>query len=130
MRIPMYQVDAFASRPFAGNPAAICPLEAWLDDEQMQSIAFETSSETAFFVPDRDGYALRWFTPALEVDLCGHCQLLASALRRFSAIWRRSGRAFSFRLARAVSQSRAAGNGWPWTSLPGLRLRWSPIRNW
>ena len=80
----MYQVDAFASRPFAGNPAAICPLEAWLDDEQMQSIAFENNlSETAFFVPDRDGYALRWFTPALEVDLCGHATL-ASAFVVFS----------------------------------------------
>jgi PhzF family phenazine biosynthesis protein len=79
MRIPMYQVDAFASRPFAGNPAAICPLETWLDDERMQSIAFENNlSETAFFVPDGDGYALRWFTPATEVDLCGHATLASA----------------------------------------------------
>jgi PhzF family phenazine biosynthesis protein len=79
MRIPMYQVDAFAGRPFAGNPAAICPLEAWLDDERMQSIAFENNlSETAFFVPDGDGYALRWFTPATEVDLCGHATLASA----------------------------------------------------
>jgi PhzF family phenazine biosynthesis protein len=79
MRIAMYQVDAFASRPFAGNPAAICPLEAWLDDERMQSIAFENNlSETAFFVPDGDGYALRWFTPATEVDLCGHATLASA----------------------------------------------------
>jgi PhzF family phenazine biosynthesis protein len=79
MRIPMYQVDAFASRPFAGNPAAICPLEAWLDDERMQSIAFENNlSETAFLVPDGDGYALRWFTPAIEVDLCGHATLASA----------------------------------------------------
>lgn len=75
-RIPLYQVDAFASRLFAGNPAAVCPLEEWLPDEQMQSIAAENNlSETAFFVPNGGGYQLRWFTPNVEIDLCGHATL-------------------------------------------------------
>jgi PhzF family phenazine biosynthesis protein len=77
--IPVYQVDAFASRVFSGNPAAICPLEEWLPDEQMQSIAAENNlSETAFFVPNSDGYRLRWFTPKVEVDLCGHATLASA----------------------------------------------------
>jgi len=76
MKIKQYQVDAFASRAFEGNPAAICPLESWLDDGLMQSIAEENNlSETAFFVPSAKGYQLRWFTPAREVDLCGHATL-------------------------------------------------------
>src|SRR5271156_2293989 len=76
MRIPVYQVDAFSSHLFAGNPAAVCPLEEWLPEAQMQSIAAENNlSETAFFVPDGDGYKLRWFTPKVEIDLCGHATL-------------------------------------------------------
>ena len=79
MRIPLYQVDAFTDRPFAGNPAAVCPLDAWLPDDAMQSIAAENNlSETAFFVPEGDGYGLRWFTPATEVDLCGHATLASA----------------------------------------------------
>jgi PhzF family phenazine biosynthesis protein len=79
VRIPVYQVDAFASRVFSGNPAAICPLEDWLPDEQMQAIAAENNlSETAFFVRNGDGYRLRWFTPKVEVDLCGHATLAAA----------------------------------------------------
>jgi len=79
MRIPLYQVDAFSGRVFAGNPAAVCPLETWLSDEQMQSIARENNlSETAFFVPEGDGYRLRWFTPGVEVDLCGHATLASA----------------------------------------------------
>jgi PhzF family phenazine biosynthesis protein len=76
MRIPMYQVDAFTDKLFAGNPAAVCPLQEWLPDDQLQAIALENNlSETAFFVPDGDGYNLRWFTPATEVELCGHATL-------------------------------------------------------
>lgn len=76
MRIPIYQVDAFTDRLFGGNPAAICPLKEWLPDTVMQSIAAENNlSETAFFVPEREGYLLRWFTPTVEVDLCGHATL-------------------------------------------------------
>jgi len=76
MRIPLYQIDAFASRVFAGNPAAVCPLDTWLDEALLQSIAEENNlSETAFFVPEGEGYGLRWFTPVTEVDLCGHATL-------------------------------------------------------
>ena len=75
-RIPVYQVDAFASRVFTGNPAAVCPLDKWLPDEQMQAIAAENNlAETAFFVKNGEGYHLRWFTPTVEVDLCGHATL-------------------------------------------------------
>jgi PhzF family phenazine biosynthesis protein len=76
MRLKMYQVDAFASEVFKGNPAAICPLDDWLPDAAMQSIALENNlAETAFFIPKGDGYHLRWFTPGTEVDLCGHATL-------------------------------------------------------
>ncbi len=78
-RIPLYQIDAFTGRLFAGNPAAVCPLEEWLPEEQMQAIAAENNlSETAFFVRRADLYDLRWFTPAVEVDLCGHATLAAA----------------------------------------------------
>ncbi|WP_297475415.1 PhzF family phenazine biosynthesis protein [Ferrovum sp.] len=76
MNLEIFQVDAFASRPFEGNPAAVFPLEQWLDDELLQSIAAENNlSETAFFVPSKDGLELRWFTPTREVTLCGHATL-------------------------------------------------------
>ena len=78
--LPLYQVDAFTDRPFTGNPAAVCPLQAPLPAPLMQQIAAENNlSETAFFHADGDGFALRWFTPTVEVDLCGHATL-ASAL--------------------------------------------------
>jgi predicted PhzF superfamily epimerase YddE/YHI9 len=76
MRLPLYQVDAFTDRLFAGNPAAVCPLEAWLPDTTMQAIAAENNlAETAFFVREGSDYVLRWFTPTVEVDLCGHATL-------------------------------------------------------
>ena len=78
---PIYQVDAFASKVFAGNPAAVCPLDAWLPDDVMQAIALENNlSETAFLVKRGDGavYDLRWFTPVHEVDLCGHATLASA----------------------------------------------------
>jgi PhzF family phenazine biosynthesis protein len=76
MRLPIYQVDAFASALFRGNPAAICPLDRWLPDETMQAIAAENNlAETAFYVPNNGRYDLRWFTPGVEVDLCGHATL-------------------------------------------------------
>jgi PhzF family phenazine biosynthesis protein len=78
-RIPMYQVDAFAGQVFSGNPAAICPLENWLPDSQMQAIAGENNlAETAFFVRNGAGYKLRWFTPLVEVELCGHATLASA----------------------------------------------------
>lgn len=78
MTILIYQVDAFTLGPFSGNPAAVCPLDKWLDDDTMQSIAAENNlAETAFIVASERGYDLRWFTPAIEVDLCGHATLAA-----------------------------------------------------
>src|SRR6185436_17189237 len=81
MKIPIYQVDAFAAKPFSGNPAAVCPLDEWLPDAVMQSIAGENNlAETAFFVPEGDAYRLRWFTPIVEVDLCGHATLASACV--------------------------------------------------
>lgn len=75
----LYQVDAFTAAPFGGNPAAVVPLAAWLPDEMLQRIAEENNlSETAYFVRQGDVYALRWFTPAVEVDLCGHATLASA----------------------------------------------------
>jgi PhzF family phenazine biosynthesis protein len=79
LQIPIFQVDAFASAVFSGNPAAVCPLKEWLPDPVLQSIAAENNlSETAFFVPNGAGYHLRWFTPSCEVDLCGHATLASA----------------------------------------------------
>jgi PhzF family phenazine biosynthesis protein len=76
MKIKIYQVDAFATKVFEGNPAAVCPLNEWLDDGVLQKIAEENNlSETAFFVSTGDVIHLRWFTPLKEVDLCGHATL-------------------------------------------------------
>ncbi|HEU0117225.1 MAG TPA: PhzF family phenazine biosynthesis protein [Alphaproteobacteria bacterium] len=78
-QLDIYQVDAFTSRLFGGNPAAVCPLKEWLPDAVMQAIAMENNlSETAFFVPRGSNFELRWFTPAEEVDLCGHATLAAA----------------------------------------------------
>ncbi len=79
MRLPVYYVDAFAEKVFQGNPAAVCPLESWLDDAKMQAIAAENNlSETAFFVRQGENFKLRWFTPRCEVDLCGHATLASA----------------------------------------------------
>jgi len=76
MKIPLYQIDAFSNHIFSGNPAAVCPLKEWLEDSLLQAIAQENNlSETAFFVPEGNGYHIRWFTPVAEVDLCGHATL-------------------------------------------------------
>lgn len=93
MRIPLYQVDAFTDKLFRGNPAAICPLDQWLDDAALQSIAAENNlAETAFYVRNGKGYQIRWFTPGVEVELCGHATLASAhvilALRGESAATR------------------------------------------
>ena len=76
MKLKLYQVDAFTDKVFSGNPAAVCPLESWLKDDLMQKIAMENNlAETAFYVKNGDAYEIRWFTPTLEVDLCGHATL-------------------------------------------------------
>jgi PhzF family phenazine biosynthesis protein len=79
MKLTIYQVDAFTKHVFGGNPAAICPLEEWLDTELMQKIALENNlSETAFFIRKDDLYEIRWFTPTFEIDLCGHATLASA----------------------------------------------------
>jgi len=79
MNLEIFQVDAFTSKIFGGNPAAICPLKSWLDAELMQKIALGNNlSETAFFVEKKDFYELRWFTPTFEIDLCGHATLASA----------------------------------------------------
>lgn len=84
--LAIYQVDAFTQRAFAGNPAAVCPLDAWPDDALLRAIAAEMNlSETAFFVARGADYELRWFTPTLEIELCGHATL-ATALVLFTEL--------------------------------------------
>ena len=84
MKLKIYQIDAFANRAFEGNPAAVVPLESWLEDEILQRMANENNlSETAYIVPNDKGYDIRWFTPTDEVDMCGHATL-ASAYVLFS----------------------------------------------
>lgn len=79
MSLEIFQVDAFTSKPFGGNPAAVVPLEIWLDDDLMQKIALENNlSETAFFVKNDGVYNIRWFTPTFEIDLCGHATLASA----------------------------------------------------
>lgn len=79
MKISLFQVDAFTNKAFSGNPAAVCPLDYWLTDKEMQNIASENNlSETAFFVNRGDYYQLRWFTPQTEVELCGHATLASA----------------------------------------------------
>jgi len=79
MKLRLWQVDAFTNRPLAGNPAAVVPLPGWLSDDVMQGIAAENNlSETAFLVREADGWRIRWFTPAIEVNLCGHATLASA----------------------------------------------------
>lgn len=86
MKLPIYQVDAFAEKPFQGNPAAIVPLDNWLPDSVMQAIAEENNlAETAFFIPCGEHFHIRWFTPKTEVELCGHATL-ASAFVLFECL--------------------------------------------
>ena len=79
MPLSVYHVDAFTERPFSGNPAAVCPIAKWLDDESLRAVALENNlSETAYLVPQRDYYELRWFTPVCEANLCGHATLASA----------------------------------------------------
>jgi PhzF family phenazine biosynthesis protein len=88
MKIPIYQVDAFTSEVFSGNPAAVCLLDAWIDDARMQSIATENNlSETAFLVQTDNGFDLRWFTPVTEVELCGHATLASAFVLQVCRNW-------------------------------------------
>ena len=79
MELTIYQIDAFTNKVFGGNSAAVCPLKEWLSDEVMQAIAMENAiAETAFIKPNKDGFDIRWFTPEIEMDLCGHATLAAA----------------------------------------------------
>jgi len=79
MSLPLFHVNAFTDKPFRGNPAAVCRLANWLDDDGLRAVAAENNlSETAFFVPEGDHYQLRWFTPKCEVNLCGHATLASA----------------------------------------------------
>ena len=81
MRLPIYQIDAFTDQLYGGNPAAVVPLKEWLPSPEMQKIAAENNiSETAFFVPQGENFELRWFTPKLEIDMCGHATLATAHL--------------------------------------------------
>jgi len=94
--LSFYLVDAFTDRPFAGNPAVVCPLSAWRDDAWLQLVAREMNqSETAFVVENCDGFDLRWFTPKVEVDLCGHATL-ASAFALWQAGFAKRGELIRF----------------------------------
>lgn len=113
-RLPISQVDAFADRPFTGNPAAVMPLEEWLPDAVMQAIAAENNlAETAFLIPDESGeadYELRWFTPGVEVALCGHATLASGHVLLSAAPWRSDMR-FRTRKAGILRVARAEDNG-------------------
>jgi PhzF family phenazine biosynthesis protein len=88
MKIPIYQVDAFTSSLFSGNPAAVCLLDKWIDDKYLQSIAAENNlSETAYLVHNEHSFELRWFTPLTEVDLCGHATLASAFVLFFCKNW-------------------------------------------
>jgi PhzF family phenazine biosynthesis protein len=111
-RLPISQVDAFADRPFTGNPAAVMPLEEWLGDGVLQAIAAENNlAETAFLVPDESGdadYELRWFTPTVEVALCGHATLASGHVLLSAAPWRQEMR-FRTRKAGILQVARVNG---------------------
>lgn len=109
MKQPIFQVDAFTSTLYMGNPAAVCPLEYWLDDRLMQLIARENNlSETAFIVPDGEYYQIRWFTPNTEVDLCGHATL-ASAFVLFEHLGYQ-GKEIRFKSKSGILTVRQEGN--------------------
>lgn len=141
MTVPVFHVDAFTTEPFAGNPAAVCPLKDWLDDDWLRSVAAENNlSETAFFVPHGDFFDLRWFTPRCEVKLCGHATLASAwVLLQILAPERNSVR-FETRFSGALTVVREGDRlamdfpalvPWPSADLPGILvegLRKSPSK--
>lgn len=110
MRLPIYIVHAFTDKLFGGNPAAVCPLTNWLPDETMKQLAAENNlSETAFFVPENKGFRIRWFTPTVEVKLCGHATL-ATAHTLFTELNHDKEEIIFYSLSGELKVSRVAGN--------------------
>jgi PhzF family phenazine biosynthesis protein len=122
MSQPLFTVDAFADHPFAGNPAAVCLLGRPAEDRWMQQVATEMNlSETAFLHPERDGYRLRWFTPGVEVDLCGHATI-ASAHVLWETGRAPAGGTIRFHTRSGVLTAEADGR-WIWLDFPALPVR-------
>lgn len=117
-RLPITRVDAFTDRPFAGNPAAVMPLDEWLDDATLLAMAAENNlSETAYLVPDDSGeadYELRWFTPSVEIALCGHATLASGHVLLSAAQWRSDMR-FRTRRAGLLTVARSDDDGYRMT---------------
>ncbi|MBA3940618.1 MAG: PhzF family phenazine biosynthesis protein [Sphingopyxis sp.] len=128
--LPITRVDAFADRAFTGNPAAVMPLEEWLGDSLLQSIAAENNlAETAFLVPDESGeadYELRWFTPTVEVALCGHATLASGHVLLSAAQWRNEMR-FRTRKAGILQVSRDGDDDGYRMTLPAYRAAAKPM---
>lgn len=121
MSIPIYQVDAFSEQPFKGNPAAVCFLESPRQDIWMQSVAMEMNlSETAFLTPEADGFRLRWFTPTVEVDLCGHATL-ASAHVLWESSYVSSDKPIKF-FTRSGILSAEKKEGWIYLDFPTSKI--------
>ncbi|HVT36173.1 MAG TPA: PhzF family phenazine biosynthesis protein [Nevskiaceae bacterium] len=118
--VPIYQIDVFAEKLFGGNPAGVCPLDAWLPDATMQAIAAENNvAETAFFVKDESGAAdflLRWFTPTVEIELCGHATLASGYVLLEQRGFPRN--VVRFRTLKAGVLSVERSNGALWLELP------------
>ena len=129
-RLPITQVDAFADRAFTGNPAAVMPLEEWLDDATLQAIAAENNlAETAFLVPDDSDeadYELRWFTPTIEVALCGHATLASGHVLLSAAQWRSEMR-FRTRKAGRLQVKRDGDDQSYRMKLPAYRAEAKPL---
>jgi PhzF family phenazine biosynthesis protein len=127
---PVTRVDAFADRPFTGNPAAVMPLEEWLSDDLLQAMAAENNlAETAFLVPDESGeadYELRWFTPAIEVALCGHATLASGHVLLSAAQWRSEMR-FRTRKAGILQVARNGDDEGYRMELPAYRANAKPL---
>ncbi len=118
----IYQIDAFTNQLFGGNYAAVCPLDEWLDDEILQKIAIENNyPETAFFIPDDENFHLRWFTPAYEVDLCGHATLATAHMIFQHTDYNRSEVIFNSRSG-ALKVTKQE-DGWLQMDFPALELK-------
>lgn len=132
MKLPLYWIDAFTDRVFHGNPAAVIPLERWLDDAVLQRIAFENGlSETAYFVRTAGNqFRLRWFTPAVEVDLCGHATI-ASGHVLFNELGHSTDQVLFESRSGPLSVTRIVQmENWSWISRPELPLTSPRLNSW